>query len=190
MHIWYAYLSLYCCHANVKKLLTFFVVLKSSDFTFTIHLWFTQYCWRFEKWEFCAYFYLLYKCGLLDRVAVVTPGVKKYEAQILSCILVFPFRDNPRGTICHFMKPFFFLQVVNLQYSDVQDRVMLTGRHMVRDVSCKNCNSKLGWIYEFATEDSQRYKEGRVILERALVRESEGFEEHVPSDASWISLVF
>lgn len=79
---------------------------------------------------------------------------------------------------------FFFLQVVNLQYSEVQDRVMLTGRHMVRDVSCKNCNSKLGWIYEFATEDSQRYKEGRVILERALVRESEGFEEHVPSDNS------
>lgn len=77
-------------------------------------------------------------------------------------------------------------QVVNLQYSEVQDRVMLTGRHMVRDVSCKNCNSKLGWIYEFATEDSQRYKEGRVILERALVRESEGFEEHVPSDNSWV----
>lgn len=75
---------------------------------------------------------------------------------------------------------------MNLQYSEVQDRVMLTGRHMVRDVSCKNCNSKLGWIYEFATEDSQRYKEGRVILERALVRESEGFEEHVPSDNSWV----
>ncbi|KAJ8271009.1 hypothetical protein GJAV_G00121740 [Gymnothorax javanicus] len=81
-------------------------------------------------------------------------------------------------------RAFLFNKVVNLQYSDVQDRVMLTGRHMVRDVSCKNCNSKLGWIYEFATEDSQRYKEGRVILERALVRESEGFEEHVPSDNS------
>ncbi|NP_001133660.1 pyruvate dehydrogenase phosphatase regulatory subunit, mitochondrial [Salmo salar] len=79
---------------------------------------------------------------------------------------------------------FIICKVVNLQYSEVQDRVMLTGRHMVRDVSCKNCNSKLGWIYEFATEDSQRYKEGRVILERALVRESEGFEEHVPSDNS------
>lgn len=75
------------------------------------------------------------------------------------------------------------LQVVNLQHSEVQDRVMLTGRHMVRDVSCKNCNSKLGWMYEFATEESQRYKEGRVILERALVRESEGFE-HVPTDNS------
>lgn len=83
------------------------------------------------------------------------------------------------------LSPVYLYQVVNLQYSEVQDRVMLTGRHMVRDVSCKNCNSKLGWIYEFATEDSQRYKEGRVILERALVRESEGFEEHVPSDNSW-----
>jgi hypothetical protein len=48
---------------------------------------------------------------------------------------------------------------------------------MVRDVSCKNCDTKLGWIYEFATEENQRYKEGRVILERALVTESDGIEE-------------
>jgi len=74
--------------------------------------------------------------------------------------------------------------VVNLQHSDVQERVMLTGRHMVRDVSCKNCNSKVGWLYEFATEDSQRYKEGRVILERALVRESEGFERNMSDSNS------
>jgi len=57
---------------------------------------------------------------------------------------------------------------------------MLTGRHMVRDISCKNCDAKLGWIYEFATEESQRYKEGRVILERALVRETEGFADDDP----------
>ncbi|XP_045144977.1 protein yippee-like 5 [Echinops telfairi] len=82
-------------------------------------------------------------------------------------------------------RPFLFNKVVNLQYSEVQDRVMLTGCHMVvRDVSCKNSNSKLAWIYEFATEDSQRYKEGCVILERALVQESEDFEEHVLSDNS------
>lgn len=55
---------------------------------------------------------------------------------------------------------------------------MLTGNHMVRDVYCKNCNYKLGWMYEFATDDSQRYKESKVILERALVKEEEGFEEH------------
>ena len=54
---------------------------------------------------------------------------------------------------------------------------MLTGRHMVRDVSCKSCDAKLGWIYEFATDETQRYKEGRVILERALVTEVESFDD-------------
>ena len=57
------------------------------------------------------------------------------------------------------------------------------GTVFVRDVSCKSCNVKLGWIYEFATEDNQRYKEGRVILERALVNEHDGLEEYVPTDA-------
>ena len=79
-------------------------------------------------------------------------------------------------------RAFLFNKVVNLNFSEVQDRVMLTGRHMVRDVSCKNCDAKLGWVYEFATEDNQRYKEGRVILERALVTESEGIEEHISHD--------
>ena len=30
-------------------------------------------------------------------------------------------------------------------------------------------------MYEFATEETQRYKEGRVILERALINEVDGF---------------
>ncbi len=30
-------------------------------------------------------------------------------------------------------------------------------------------------MYEFATEETQRYKEGRVILERALINEADGF---------------
>lgn len=74
-------------------------------------------------------------------------------------------------------RAFLFNKVANLMYSDIQDRVMLTGRHMVRDVSCKNCKSKLGWMYEFATEESQRYKEGHIILERALIVESDGLNE-------------
>jgi len=76
-------------------------------------------------------------------------------------------------------RAFLFNKVVNLNYSDVQDRVMLTGRHIVRDVSCKNCDTKLGWIYEFAMEENQRYKEGRVILERALITESDGLEHEI-----------
>ena len=63
---------------------------------------------------------------------------------------------------------------------------MLSSYHLVQNVSCKNFRSKLGWIYEFATEDSQFYKQGHVTLKSALVRESEGFEEeHELSDNSW-----
>ncbi|XP_075155118.1 yippee zinc finger protein [Haematobia irritans] len=74
-------------------------------------------------------------------------------------------------------RAYLFKRVVNLTYSNVQERVMLTGRHMVRDVMCKNCNAKLGWMYEYATDEAQKYKEGRVILEYALISEVEGFPE-------------
>ncbi|XP_028395048.1 protein yippee-like 5 [Dendronephthya gigantea] len=74
-------------------------------------------------------------------------------------------------------RAFLFNKVVNITFSEVQDRMMLTGRHMVRDVSCKKCDAKLGWMYEYAVVESQRYKEGRVILERALVSEGDGIDE-------------
>jgi len=77
-------------------------------------------------------------------------------------------------------RAFLFNKVVNLNYSERSERVMLTGRHWVRDVFCKNCNDKVGWMYEFAMDDAQRYKEGKVILEKALVRERDGIEEHRP----------
>ena len=32
-------------------------------------------------------------------------------------------------------------------------------------------------MYEFATEDNQRYKEGRIILERALITEVDGIPD-------------
>ena len=66
--------------------------------------------------------------------------------------------------------------------SNVEQRIMLTGDHWVRDVHCKKCQNKLGWMYEFATEDTQRYKEARTILEKALVMEKDGIEDHVTMD--------
>lgn len=78
-----------------------------------------------------------------------------------------------------FVEYLYLFDLTLIMHSEVQDRVMLTGRHMVRDVSCKNCDAKLGWVYEFATDEQQRYKEGRVILERALVTESDGLNDNV-----------
>lgn len=53
--------------------------------------------------------------------------------------------------------------------------MMITGRHVVRDVLCKKCNTVIGWMYEYAFDKSQAYKEGKVILERSLISDSSGF---------------
>jgi len=38
----------------------------------------------------------------------------------------------------------------------------------------------MGWYYEFAFQDSQRYKEGRIILEKRLLKELVGVDENNP----------
>ena len=74
-------------------------------------------------------------------------------------------------------RAYLFGQAVNIVLSQVHSRVLTTGRHFVRDVSCKNCSTRLGWMYEFACDDEQKYKEGCVILERNLFQEVENTVE-------------
>lgn len=69
-------------------------------------------------------------------------------------------------------KAYLFTRATNLRYSQVIERNMLTGKHFVRDVFCKKCNKQLGWMYEFAVTENQRHKEGKVILEKANIKES------------------
>jgi len=68
---------------------------------------------------------------------------------------------------------YLFRHVCNIKLSHVEERVMITGHHFVRDVFCKCCESKLGWMYEFARDPSQAYKEGNVILEKKLMEDVE-----------------
>lgn len=49
---------------------------------------------------------------------------------------------------------------------------MTTGKHTVCDIYCSNCLQIVGWKYEKAYELSQKYKEGKFILERAAICDS------------------
>lgn len=49
-------------------------------------------------------------------------------------------------------------------------RSLVTGQHMVSDVSCSICDSLLGWKYVEASEESQKYKVGKFILETKKIR--------------------
>ncbi|CAB3409177.1 unnamed protein product [Caenorhabditis bovis] len=62
-----------------------------------------------------------------------------------------------------------FKSAKNLRYGACDKREMLTGLHYVRDIFCLNCDVKLGWMYEMALVDTERYKEGAVILEKKLI---------------------
>lgn len=49
-------------------------------------------------------------------------------------------------------------------------RSLVTGQHMVSDLSCSVCGSLLGWKYVEASEESQKYKVGKFILETKKIR--------------------
>lgn len=66
-------------------------------------------------------------------------------------------------------RAYLFDQVVNVYTGEPQERQMTTGLHIVRDIHCVKCKVILGWKYDRAYEETQKYKEGKFILERALL---------------------
>ncbi|KAJ3083436.1 yippee-domain-containing protein [Rhizoclosmatium globosum] len=67
-------------------------------------------------------------------------------------------------------KAYLFNRVINITEGSPEHKQMTTGLHIVRDISCTCCNSILGWKYDKAYEEAQRYKEGRYILEVAAFK--------------------
>ncbi|KAI3843349.1 hypothetical protein MKX03_030450 [Papaver bracteatum] len=39
-----------------------------------------------------------------------------------------------------------------------------TGQHVVADISCSACKKVLGWKYELAVAESEKYKEGKFVF--------------------------
>jgi hypothetical protein len=59
-------------------------------------------------------------------------------------------------------------------------RQLVTGAHMVSDISCRGCGCVLGWKYVHAEEEAQRYKIGKFILEtKKIVRSGDSWEGEV-----------
>jgi hypothetical protein len=66
-------------------------------------------------------------------------------------------------------KAYLFDNVVNVTESEPNERGMTTGRHIVRDIHCRQCKETVGWKYDKAYEASEKYKEGKFILEAELL---------------------
>lgn len=50
-----------------------------------------------------------------------------------------------------------------------------SGLHSVADIYCECCDTYLGWKYEQAFESSQKYKEGKYIIELAHLIKDNGW---------------
>lgn len=66
-------------------------------------------------------------------------------------------------------RAYLFSNVVNVTQGPIEERMLITGMHTVCDIQCSMCGNVLGWKYETAYEESQKYKEGKYILEKAKV---------------------
>ncbi|TYZ57051.1 hypothetical protein PybrP1_010703 [[Pythium] brassicae (nom. inval.)] len=64
-------------------------------------------------------------------------------------------------------KAYLFDLVVNVCSGPLEERRLMTGLHVVADVFCNTCQSPVGWKYEEAQDPSQKYKEGKFVLELA-----------------------
>ncbi|KAK8709038.1 hypothetical protein V6N13_060071 [Hibiscus sabdariffa] len=72
---------------------------------------------------------------------------------------------------------------VNISVGEKKDRMMMTGMHTIVDIFCVGCGSILGWKYESAHEKTQKYKEGKFILERFKVLGPDGSNYTVSHEA-------
>ncbi|CAH0479958.1 unnamed protein product [Peronospora belbahrii] len=68
-------------------------------------------------------------------------------------------------------KAFLMNNMYNIYVGSARNRYLMTGIHAVADVLCSQCDFVLGWKYLKAMEHSQKYKEGKFILEHAVVQD-------------------
>jgi len=73
-------------------------------------------------------------------------------------------------------RAYLFNSVINIGCGQAEERVLLTGLHAVADIYCECCKTTLGWKYEQAFESSQKYKEGKYIIELAHMIKENGWE--------------
>ncbi|KAK6950798.1 hypothetical protein Daesc_007323 [Daldinia eschscholtzii] len=59
--------------------------------------------------------------------------------------------------------------LINIKIGKSETRLLVTGSHIVADISCAICHAKVGWKYIDAKEESQKYKIGKYILETQRV---------------------
>lgn len=76
-------------------------------------------------------------------------------------------------------RAYLFNNVVNVRTGQSEERYLLTGLHSVADIYCESCKTTIGWKYEQAFESSQKYKEGKFIIELIHLIKENGWDDYI-----------
>jgi Yippee zinc-binding/DNA-binding /Mis18, centromere assembly len=82
-------------------------------------------------------------------------------------------------------RAYLFDVCVNVTIGPAEDRMLITGLHSVCDIFCKRCQKCVGWTYQKAYEASQKYKEGKFIIEKInlYLEDNSGFYQGIEPPA-------
>ncbi|XP_065026495.1 protein yippee-like isoform X2 [Musa acuminata AAA Group] len=91
--------------------------------------------------------------------------------------------DESKAFHCKHGRAYLFNKAVNVTVGTKEERLMITGMHTVSDIFCVGCGSIVGWKYDAAHEKAQKYKEGKIVLERFKLTGPDGSRYWVTHDA-------
>ena len=80
---------------------------------------------------------------------------------------------------CSSGRAYRFNKVVNITFGENEERTLLSGTYTVKDIFCRICGQILGWKYEKSHEESQKYNEGKFVLERVKIIDDDDDEFYI-----------
>ncbi|KAL6856192.1 hypothetical protein ACP4OV_018994 [Aristida adscensionis] len=97
------------------------------------------------------------------------PGPKVFKCKFCRVDSASPDAILSKGFRGRHGRAYLFDSVVNVSLGPNEDRYLMTGLHTVNDIYCSCCQQLLGWRYEKAYNEDQKYKEGKYILEKNMM---------------------
>ncbi|XP_010272365.1 PREDICTED: protein yippee-like At5g53940 isoform X1 [Nelumbo nucifera] len=136
----------------------------------------------------------------MGRIFLVELDGRVYKCKFCGSHLALADDLVSKSFHCRRGKAYLFNIVVNIIVGAQEERMMLSGMHTVADIFCCCCGQIVGWKYLFimvpgpylfhyhiqeaAHDKSQKYKEGKFVLERGRIvdgAESEFYLDTRPS---------
>ncbi|XP_027172704.1 protein yippee-like At5g53940 [Coffea eugenioides] len=120
----------------------------------------------------------------MGRIFVVDLEGRTYKCKFCKTHLALAGDLVSRGFHSRRGKAYLFSNAVNISVGPREDRMMLSGMHTVADIYCCRCGQIVGWKYEAAHEKSQKYKEGKFVLERGGIMDGLDSEFYIDTRPS------